>query len=886
MGGRYPTVTGNPDNGGMTPSIEWQESSADGAQPSLEALLTALDASTDGLTSEAVSARLARYGPNALPPPKPVTWWMLVFRQLRNPFAAILAVALVLSWLLHDAPDAAFIGVVILLDVLVGVVQEWGAERSAAALRALTDPASLTIRDGVARQIPARELVPGDIVLVESGVRVPADLRLLEAFELWLDESSLTGESLPVAKGAVTESVPPGPIAEATHSLFAGTLVTAGRARGLVVATGSQTALGQLAASLQAASDDVPPLVQRMRRFAGQVAYGVLGLTLLLVGVELARGKALADVALYAIALAVSAIPEGLPVAITITLAVAVHRLSRREVIVRRLVAVESLGSCTYIATDKTGTLTENQLTIRRIMLPDLPARRPEELEPAALIPLAEAGMSCNEATRIRNPRDGTWLESGDAVDLAFLRLGAVLGIDASDARSLRRLPYESTRQGAAVWIATESNVRIYAKGAPEAILPRCVQGESWQGRVSELATKGYKVLAVAAGTGAVLPDQPTGLPDGLELLGLVGLQDPIRSEVPGAIAQCQSAGITVAMVTGDHPATAWAISQELGLATAAEALVTGPELAQATEAERAALIQRGRVFARVDPLQKLQIVQTLMDRGEAVAVTGDGANDAPALRAAHVGVAMGQRGTDIARESSELILTDDNFASLVNGIEEGRVAYSNIRKVVHLLVSTSVAEIVLVVSALLTGLPVPLTAVQLLWLNLVAEGIQDVGLAFEPAEGDELRQRPRPLREPLFNRLMIQRVVVSGIVMGGVSWWLFQSLVAGGASIEAARNQTLLLMVLFENIQVGVCRSELRSAFALNPLRSPILLWGTLAATSLHIGAMHWPVLQRVLDVAPVSPDRWALLLALSLTILVASEIHKWVLRHSKLIA
>lgn len=847
-------------------------------------LLTVLQATPVGLTDAEATARLERYGRNELPEPPPLAWWQLAWRQLQNPITYVIGVAFLLAMIAGEHMEAGFIALVILLNVVVGVIQEFSAERSAQALRQLTEPHATVLRAGKIRDTLAALLVPGDVVVLESGNRVPADLRLLQADDLRVDESLLTGESMAVSKVAMEAGTADGGLGDQQQMLYSGTLLTAGRCRGVVIATGTHTVLGQLAASLGRGTSEKPPLVQRMERFAHQVSLLVGMAAVVVIALGLWQGQSFYEVVIFAIALGVSAIPEGLPVAITIALAVAVHRLSRRRVIVRRLVAVESLGSCTFIASDKTGTLTENQLAIRRIVLPDGRLDRPEHLlEDPAMQRLVLAGALVNEAIRTRE--DDTWVEHGDAVDLAGLRLAEQAGVTGESLPEIQeRLPYESERAGAAVWVRDGATVRAYAKGAPEVILTACSDPEdvtaSLRERVEELAAQGYKVLALSSGVVDSAPDRPEALPQGLQCAGLIALQDPIRPEVPEAIARCKTAGIDVAMITGDHPQTALTIGRELGLASSESEVVTGQTWRESDPATWPALVQRARIFARVDPAQKLQIVETLMRSGEAVAVTGDGANDAPALKAAHVGVAMGQRGTDIARESAELILTDDNFASLVNGVEEGRVAYNNIRKVVHLLVSTSVAEVLLVMTAMVVGSPVPLNAVQLLWLNLVTNGIQDVALAFESAEGDEAEHPPRPLQEPLFNRVMIERVILSGLVMGGVCWGLFTLLLQAGMALTDARNHTLLLLILFENVQVGVCRSELRSAFTMNPLRSPLLLWGTLTATLVHAGAMHWPVMQQVLSIHPVSGEMWLELLGLAMSVLLASELHKLVLR------
>ena len=870
-------------------------------------MLADLDSGLHGLTGLEAERRLAKLGPNALPRAKPLGLLRVFARQFASPLIYVLVAAAALSVVIHEFSDAAFIGAVLLVNAVIGTVQEFSAQRAAEALDRLVMTKARVVRDSDTYQVNAEDLVPGDIVLLESGDRVPADIRLLHAHDLDVDESLLTGESMATVKDADAVVAPDSALGDRPNLAYAGTLVSRGRGRGVVYATGMSTELGRIAEDVLGGEGAKPPLVLRMERFTNRVAVVVVIAALLTAVIGLARGMPVAEIFLLSVALAVSAIPEGLPVALTVALAIGMQRMARRNVIVRRLVAVEALGSCTFIATDKTGTLTKNQLSVRRIAFAGTaeceigrdPLNPAEEIgglagENARFRPLiqslCEAAVLANEGYLGRH--GDHWVHSGDAVDVALLVMAHKAGVVQVDARGhypeLDTIPFESERQYAASINRYESGARMSVKGALERILPMCTSMTDLTGTVpidtrrlqehaGKLAERGYRVIALAAGE--VEFDEATHTLESpvhdLTLLGLVGLSDPLRTEAKTAVAACKQAGIEVCMLTGDHPTTAFAIGQKLGLASDSAQVVSGSQLAASADADE--LVREGRVFARIEPRQKVEIVKSLQRSGHFVAVSGDGANDAPALRAAEVGVAMGQGGTDVARETADLILTDDNFASIVNGVEEGRIAYANVRKVIFLLVSTGAAEIVLFTLALFSGLPLPLLAVQLLWLNLVTNGIQDVALAFEPGEGNELRRPPRDPAEGVFNRLMLERVALSALVMGVMAFSVFRWLLENGYSVDSARNGTLLLMVLFENVHVFNSRSETLSAFRHSPLRNPILLVGTMAAQLIHIGAMYTPWIRDVLHVEPVSPDDWLQLLGLALAVLVAMELHKW---------
>jgi P-type Ca2+ transporter type 2C len=878
-----------------------------------------LDSRDDGLSSAEAAERLAKHGPNQLPHQPPPTWWEILLRQFQNPLIYVLVAAAGVAMLAGDFKDAGFIAVVLAINAVIGGYQEWRAEQSSRALQKLLHVRAAVMRDGEVREVDAEELVPGDVVWLESGNRVPADLRLISAQGLEVDESLLTGESFAVMKDADWRGKESTPVADRLNLGYAASIVIRGRAKGLVVATGTHTVVGQLAVDVMSAGGGKAPLIERMERFSHVIAYAVLvAVAAVSVYGIVVRGYSVQEMFLFGVALAVSAIPEGLPAALTVALAIATSRMARRGVIVRRLAAVEGLGSCTMIASDKTGTLTCNELTVRDVRLPDgldlevrgegfapegevlVDGNAVQAAGQPALEALVRVAVLCNEGDLHR--RDGEWVWRGDPTDVALLSFGRKVGVQREPLLDrhpqVNEIPFEPEHQFAATFHTVDNGVRAFVKGAPERVLNMCdlAGRESQRGdflqMAESMAAQGYRVLGLADGPapGDLTRDKSPPEPGGLEFRGFVGMIDPLRPGVREAVEQCHDAGITVCMVTGDHPVTALAISRDLGLADDASQVISGSELSQKSPEELREAIRHCRVFARVAPRQKLELVEAARAGGHYVAVTGDGVNDAPALRAANIGVAMGKAGTDVAREAAELVISDDNFATIVSGVEEGRVAYDNVRKVIYLLVSAGAAEILLIATAFAAGsmLPLPFLPVQLLWLNLVTNGIQGIALAFEPGEEGILKRKPRSPAEPIFNRLMIERTLVAAIVMAIVGtltfWWyapdpalLDTDRAQYDALAASASNILLLLMVLFENVHIGNCRSETRSALFHSPLRSPFLMAGALGALGVHVLGMYVPFLQSILRTEPVSLETWGLMLLLALTVFVAIEIHKW---------
>ena len=878
--------------------------------------LEALHSGLEGLTSAEAERRLAHYGPNQFPTRAAPPLWEIFLRQFLSPLIYVLLAAAAVSLLIGDVKDAIFIFAVILINAVLGAYQENRAEQSAAALRTLLTVTTRVRRDGRVQQRSAEDLVPGDVVLIESGDRVPADLYLLTATNLAVDEAFLTGESEAATKTAAITLAPETPVADRANLAYAGSTVTTGRAVGVVIATGTHTEIGKIAEATARGEEVKPPLVIRMERFSRWISVVVLVAAGALVAISLTRGTPFTEIFFLAVALAVSAIPEGLPVALTVALSVAVQRMARRRVIVRKMTAVEGLGSCTIIASDKTGTLTVNMQTIRLLVLPtgeqlavsgegyngqgaisagDEPAPPPLAERAAAL---ALAGTLCNEGEL--RPVDGAWQHSGDAVDVAFLALGYKAGLDVPTLRqatpALGAIPFESERQYAAVAFEQDGQVMVAVKGATERVLSFCdaMQGpdgpllltpEAITATADHLAARGYRVIAVARGRYA---GHPAALDEhhlkGLTLLGLVGMIDPLRAEAREAVAECRAAGVQVAMVTGDHPATALAIARDLGIASEPDDVVVGRDLPHVESGAEPAFLERTRgvhVFARVTPLQKLHIVEALRAQGHFVAVTGDGVNDAPALRAANIGVAMGS-GTDIAKDTADIIVTDDNFASIVHGVEEGRYAYANVRKVILLLVSTGAAEVLLFLLAVALDFPLPLIAIQILWLNLVTNGIQHIALSFEAGEKGLMRRPPRRPEEGIFNRRMVEQVALSGLTIGLIGFGVWIYLLNAGWEEEPARNLLLLLIVLFQNYHVFNCRSEYVSAFRMPFRNNPLAFIAVIAALGLHTLVMHVPLMQSLLRIAPVTLEQFLILAALAGAILVVMELYKLIRREA----
>lgn len=865
-----------------------------------------------GLDGGCARQRLLQHGPNALPEAQRRSWTAVLLHQFKSPLIGILFAAAALAVGLGHRGDAAVILAVVAVNALVGMLQEGRAERSMAALRRLSALQVRVLRDGEELMLPGRELVPGDLLLLAAGDAVGADARLVDAAQAQAAEAALTGESVPVFKvpGVLPEATG---LADRHNMLHAGTYLTAGRARAVVVATGTHTEVGRIAGLTEQAQEPPTPLEQRIGAFGGRLVVAALALFAAVMVLGLVRGVELTGLLMVAVSQMVSLVPEGLPVAMTVALAVGMQRMARRGAIIRRLSAVETLGSTTVICTDKTGTLTRNEMTVRALWLPNgcevqvsgggyapqgTLASQGRPVAAEALAPLLRAAALCNDAQL--QPPEGErtgWSLLGDPTEGALLVLAAKAGCDGEALRAAlpreAEIPFDADAKLMATLHRDAEGPLLLLKGAPEAVFKLC-GGEGLQllhaarAAAEDMARQALRVLAFAEVRGEAADmarlDAETGfafLAGHARLLGLAGQIDPPREEVQAAVAACRAAGIRPLMLTGDHKLTGLAIASTLGIAREGDLALDGTELERLGDPELNELLPRVAVFARVQPAQKLRIVQALQARGEVVAMTGDGVNDAPALARADVGVAMGITGTEVAKSASRIVLTDDNFATLVAAVHEGRVVYGNLKKLLLYLLSTSVAEVLVLLLALLAGYPLPLAAVQILWINVVTEGSVTVNLVMEPPEGDEMQHPPVPRNDPLLSPALLRRMALlmpltAGITFGWFAWHTEQ----GVLPVALIQTQTFTLLAMCQWFSVLNCQSAIRSALPLGLLRNPWLLVGLLGSVALQAAVLYVPALNALFHTVPLPPADLLPLLALASGLLWAEELRKLVAR------
>lgn len=842
----------------------------------IDTILDHLETTKNGLCALETKKRISHFGKNILPSESKKTVLNIFLEQFKSPVIYILLIAAAVSFSIKEFTDAFFIIVILIINSVIGTYQEYTAGQKADSLKQSVKTYVNTIRDGNVLPIDSELITIGDIVFFETGSKVPADCRLIYSNQLSVDESLLTGESVNVNKNHdfITDDdnlI----VADRLNMLHAGSFITKGRAQAVVTSIAQDTQVGKIASLLAQSYNPKTPLIKRMEGFSINIAKIIGFVIILFVLLGVYYQFSLKEIFFVSVALAVSSIPEGLPVAITIALSAASIIMSKRNVIVRKLAAIEGLGSCTFIASDKTGTLTKNILTVDCIVTMDNNFKTHSQVDQKIL----DGFILCNEASIKQKDNSIEFL--GDQVDIAFAQYAIKADKNYIDKKKNsivnETIPYESQR----AFCATSHNINgqniQYIKGSAETIIKFCNLSDCQKQFIleqnSKLAGNGFKNIAIAYKKS----DEKNIVLEQFEYLGTATLIDPIRDDTKDSIKLAQQAGIEVSIVTGDHPNTAYYIAKELDIAVDKDEVINGEEIEQwIKNGEDEKQIEHKRVFARVSPEHKQKIVTAFQRLGHFVAVTGDGVNDAPALKYADIGISMGKSGTDVARQSSDMILTDDAFSSIVNGIKEGRVAYDNIRSVIHLLISTGFAEIVLIILSVLFHLPIALLPVQLLWLNLVTNGIQHVALSLGKEEDDVLKRAPREPQEPIFNKVMISRVVTSGLYMGITAFLVFYILINSGYNEDSARNITLLLMVLFENVHVFNSKSEKVSIFKIDHLKNKFLLISVIAAQLIHIASMYIPFMQTILGTQPVSITVWLMLLIIALLLIVVMEIEK----------
>lgn len=843
-----------------------------------------------GLSTDEVQRRAARHGTNELTSTRGRTWLHLLLDQFTDFMVLVLLGAAVVAGLVGELTDTIVILIIVVLNAIIGFVQAWRADQAMAALRQLAAAHATVLRGGEAQVVPASTLVPGDIVLLEAGNQIPADLRLIEMAQLQVDESALTGESVTVAKQTATlTDTGHSALGDRTNMAFKGTTATHGRARGLVVATGMRTELGKVATLLDTA-DRSTPLQRRLAAFGKRLALAVLAICAIVFVVGVLRGEPPLLMALTAISLAVAAIPEAMPAVVTVLLALGAQRMVAVNALVRRLPSVETLGSVTHICSDKTGTLTQNRMHAELLLAQGQRWLPGDALPSNAHFETLRAAALCNDASH-HNGHDGTpdtWL--GDPTETALVLAARAGGLDkaALDAAHPRvqEQPFDSERKRMTTFHPEGAGFVAYTKGAPESVLPRCTAQWTPEGSTpldtaavlasaNQLAAQGLRVLALARRHHARLPDTNAlaEVESQLQLLGLIALIDPPRPEALAAVRDCITAGIVPVMITGDHPATACAIAQRLGIVDSLDApVLTGTDLSELDGATLAQRVEQVRVYARVDPAQKIRIVEALQARGHFVAMTGDGVNDAPALKRADIGVAMGRGGTDVAREASSLVLLDDNFATIVAAVKEGRRIYDNIRKFVRYTMTSNSGEIWTIFLAPLLLLPIPLLPIHILWVNLVTDGLPGLALAAEPAERGVMQRPPRAPTESLFADGMWQHILFMGLLIGGLCLGVQAWALASGH----AHWQTMVFTVLTlgQMAHVLAIRSEHEPLWRLGSNQP--LLWSVLLTFALQMATIYVPALNPIFKTAPLSLGELAICLGAALVVYVAVEAEK----------
>jgi cation-transporting ATPase F len=863
----------------------------------------------EGLSGDEAAIRLHNTGPNTITKSARKSRILMFLSQFKNPLVIVLLGASAVTFALRDFIDTSVILAVVIVNAIIGFVQEEKAEKAIESLEKMLKVECTVVRDGVTRKIAAEELVPGDVVLLQGGDKVPADLRIVEERNLHVDKSILTGESAPVAKSS--EPVKPeDPVSDRTCMAYSGTLVTAGSGRCVVVATGDATELGKISGLIASASEISTPLTRKLAKFGNWLSVAVLGISALAFGLGVAVGRDVKETFSAAVAIAVAMIPEGLPAILTIVLAVGVKRMADRHAIIRTLPSVETLGSVTVICSDKTGTLTANEMTVRRVYaggeeyefggigydprstseIAVVDADR-SKLKCDALVECLRCGLLCNESDLIL--RDDLWTPVGDPTEVALITAAVKAGLDPNTERELRPridvLPFESSNMFMATLHDSPCGERtIYLKGSLERVLEMCTNGmcepepkpldfQRIRDRADDLARQGYRILAFAAKHVPHETDS-VGIRDlsGMNFLGIQAMSDPARPEAVAAVRECAEAGVEVKMITGDHVSTARAIARDMGIGGIDPQSVTGSDLAEMDEEQFACTARSASVFARVAPEQKYRLVEALQSAGEIVAMTGDGVNDAPALKKADIGVAMGRAGSDVAKDASDMVLTDDNFASIVAAIEEGRTVLSNLLKTLAYILPTNLGEGMIIIVALLAGYALPITPVQLLWINTVTTITLSLPLAFEPREPGIMQSPPRRPDAPIISVPIIIRIVTVGFYMVAAVFVLHLWEQSMGASVSEARTAAVSTIVAIEAFYLLQARSERVPVWKVPLFTNPYIWVGVLAVVLLQLAFVYLPTMGMFFGTSPLSANIWLRIMLAAAPVLVVVSIER----------
>jgi Ca2+-transporting ATPase len=872
-----------------------------------ETVMAALETTKAGLTAVEAARRLAEHGPNQLQSSSQVPAWSLLLQQFKNVLIVILLISILLSAFLGHEYEALAIAVIVLFAVLLGFIQEYRAGQAIEALRCMAAPTATVLRDNKEIQIPAQELVPGDVILLCAGNRIPADVRVLESVNLQTDEAALTGESVSVSKQADPLFEKDPALGDRTNMGYAGTIVTYGRGRAVVIATGMGTEFGKIAYLLQKVESGRTPLQENLDRLGRSLAKAAAVVVILIVVLGLFRGQPVIDILIFGIALAVAVVPEALPAVVTISLAIGMQRLVRRHALMRRLAAVETLGSVSVICSDKTGTLTKNEMTVRLIAVDGCTLelsgtgyaqeghflRNGSMTEPSATVKtLLQAAVLASDARIIHHECEMRWEIQGDPTEGALVVAAAKAGLERGALENrfprIAEIPFSSESKRMTTLHACGDGVVAYSKGAPEVILDSCVNQYAEHGEIPlddasrdriletarQMASEALRVLAVACRSSATMDNAEQEM----TFLGLAGMIDPPRAEAGEAVQKCLKAGIIPVMITGDHPLTAQTVARELGILTDGR-VITGVELEAMDDAELEQEVDKIQVYARVSPEHKLRVVSALQKRGHVVAMTGDGVNDAPALKKADIGIAMGISGTDVTREAADMTLMDDNFASIVAAIEEGRGIFSNIKKYLMYLLSANCGEIGLMAIATLSGLPLPLSAIQILYVNLATDGLPALALAVDPAEPDLMRRRPRDPRSGIFTRPVVTLMLAGGIWSTLVNASLFAWALSVGQSREYAMTMTFVSLIMIEFLKAFSFRSDRRSLFK-KPWPNRWLNISIAWELALLILIMYIPFLRTVFTLVPLSVFDLAIVLLLAFSVVPVLESVKFLIR------